>query len=328
MTGNRFVSLLIALFSAGPLVAERPYVNDQQAPGGVEDLKVIESLNIAALPAAMSATVCIDLGEGSGSGVVVSEDGLILTAAHVTAGVGRELTVILQDGRKVKAESLGLDSETDAAMARIIEPGSYPHVEVEKGGGTRLGDWVFALGHSNGFDELRGVNLRRARIVRVSDSTFQSDCYLIGGDSGGPLFNLDGRLIGIHSRVGGTLQENMHVPMRVFLDHWDAMLAEKFLGDGPFAERPEKGKAFLGLSTEEHTGDGLRVKKIGRESPAERAGIEAGDILLSMDGESLETRDQFKELMAEKAPDERVAFEMLRNEKVETLTLRLGNREN
>jgi serine protease Do len=105
------------------------------------------------------------------------------------------------------------------------------------------------------------------------------------------------------------------------------MSKSEFLGEGPFAEKPKKGKAFLGLLAEAHDGDGLKVKKVGRESPAEEAGIEVGDVLLKMDGEVLEDREVFKNLMMEKAPDDRVAFEMLKKGKIKTLTLRLGDRD-
>ncbi|MGB6219720.1 S1C family serine protease [Haloferula sp.] len=320
--------VLLAIHALAPSVyAERSYINDKKAPENRHDLEVIQKHLTRVLPAARRATVCIDLGEGSGSGVVISKEGLILTAAHVTAGVGKEFTVIFEDGKKVQAESLGLNSETDAAMARIIDEGTYPFVPIDRKDSTRLGDWVFSLGHSGGFDKERGSVVRIGRLVRMSDTTIQSDCNLIGGDSGGPLFDLEGQLVGIHSRVGNRLPENMHVPMSEFLGNWDAMSEGEFIGKGPFATKPEKGKAFLGLLADSHSEDGLKVKKVGRESPAEEAGIKVGDVLLKMDDHVLESREEFKELMKEKAPDDRVVFEMLRNGKIETLTLRLGNRD-
>ena len=218
--------------SALPLLAARPEINDKKAPSGRQDLEQIQSLLKQVLPDARKATVCIELGQGSGSGVVVSEDGLILTAAHVTGGVGKEFTVRFEDGRSFKAKSLGLNSETDAAIAKIVDKGSYPFVPIEREDRTRLGDWVFSLGHSGGFDEDRGSVVRLGRIVRVADSTYQSDCNLIGGDSGGPLFDLEGKLIGIHSRVGQRLPENMHVPMREYLSNWDKMMGGEFMGEG------------------------------------------------------------------------------------------------
>lgn len=319
--------LLIALFTGLPLLAERPAINDKKAPAGRKDLEEIQRLLRAALPDARAATVCIQLGKGSGSGVVVSEDGLILTAAHVTGGVGKEFTVRFEDGRKVKAESLGLNSENDAAIARIIDEGTYPFVPIDRKDSTRLGDWVFSLGHSGGFDKNRGSVVRLGRLVRMANSTYQSDCNLIGGDSGGPLFDLTGRLIGIHSRVGQRLPENMHVPVSEFLSDWDELMGSEFIGKGPFAKKPEKGKGFLGLLAEDHDGDGLKVKRVGRESPAEAAGIKAGDVLLKMDGNELAQVDDLKDMLKEKAPDDEVTFDMLRDGEPETLTLRLGSRD-
>ena len=316
---------LLLMFST-QAEAARPYINDKKAPENRHDLEVIQKHLMDTLPAARKATVCIDLGEGSGSGVVVSADGLILTAAHVTSGVGKEFTVIFEDGKKVKAESLGLVSTTDCAMARITEHGTWPFVELDRDDSAKLGDWVYSLGHSGGFDKERGVNVRIGRLVQVKDATIQSDCSLIGGDSGGPLFDLNGKLIGIHSRVGQRTPENMHVPVREFIKNWDALQKSEFVGEGPFAKKPEKGKGFLGIGTAPRAEGGLNIDKVGRESPAEKAGVKAGDILLKMDGVDLKSKQQFQDLLKEKAPDDRVALELLRGGKTETLTLRLGER--
>lgn len=306
--------------------AERPYINEKKAPDSRHDLDVIQKHLADSLPASRRATICIDIGDGSGTGVIVSPDGLILTAAHVTGGVGKEFTAIFEDGRKVKAESLGVVSNTDCAMARITEEGVWPHVDLDREDSAQLGDWVYSLGHSGGFDKERGVVVRLGRLVQVKDTTIQSDCSLIGGDSGGPLFDLNGKLIGIHSRVGQRTQENMHVPIREFIKNWEALQKGEFLGDGPFAKRPEKGKGFLGIGTKPRTEGGLSVDKVGRESPAEKAGMKSGDILLKMDGIELTSKEQFQDLLKEKAPDDRVALELLRKGKPETLTLRLGER--
>ncbi len=319
--------ILAIVLTAGSAVAERSWINDKRVPEGRKDLKEIQRLMQEALPKARAATVCIQLGQGSGSGVVVSEDGLIMTAAHVTGGIGRTFSVIFEDGREVKAESLGLNSETDSALARIVEPGSYPFVELDRSEGVQLGDWVFALGHAGGFDKDRGVVFRPGRIVRMTGTTLQSDCSLIGGDSGGPLFDLEGNLVGIHSRVGAKLPENMHVPTSEFLGKWDQLKGAEFLGTGPFAEKPEIGSAFLGVLVEARSAGGVVVEKVGRESPAEKAGMKAGDVILSVDGVPLTDRESLKRWLDTKAPDEQVAFEMLRSGETETLTMRLGDRD-
>lgn len=305
---------------------ERPYVNDKKAPESRKDLEVIQKALTSVLAKAREATVCIDMGEGSGSGVIVSPEGLVLTAAHVAGGVGKELTVIMEDGKRLKAESMGLVSTTDCAMVRILEKGTYPHAVMDRDDTTKLGDWVFALGHSGGFDKDRGSVVRLGRLVRTAESTIQSDCTLIGGDSGGPLFDLEGRLIGIHSRVGEVLSQNMHVPMHEFIQHWDEMTRGEFVGDGPFAKKPEKGKGFFGLATEARPEGGLKVTKVGRESPAEKAGFKEGDVILKLNGKPLTTREELQDMIKEMAPGDKMALDLLKGGKAETLEMKLGER--
>jgi len=320
--------LLIALhlLVVAPAWADRLYVNDKKAPDSRKDLEAIQEALIEAMPKARKATVCIDLGEGSGSGVIVSADGLVLTAAHVSTGVKKSMEVILEDGTKHKAISLGLVADTDAAMIQITDPGPFPFVEIDRENTTRLGDWVFALGHSGGFDKERGLVSRLGRLVRIANSTLQSDCILIGGDSGGPLFDLSGKLIAIHSRVGQQLQVNMHVPMSEYVSNWDAMLKSEFIGEGPFAKKPIKGSGFLGLATESREEGGLRVTKVGKDSPAEKAGIVDGDVLLTMNKEPLEKREQLQALLKEMSAGDEVEFERLRDGKKEIIKITLSAR--
>lgn len=308
------------------VAAARPYVNDKKAPEIRKDLEVIQTALIEALPKAQAATVAIELKDGSGSGVIVSADGLVLTAAHVSMGVNKKVTVVMEDGTRHAARTLGLVADTDAAMLRITDEGEYPFVEIDRTNSTLLGDWVFALGHSGGFDKARGLVARLGRLVRIANNTVQSDCTLIGGDSGGPLFDLEGRLIAIHSRVGTTLQVNNHVPIKEFITHWDQMLAGEFIGEGPFAQKPEKGKGFLGVATESHDGGGLTVIKVGDRTAAQEAGIEAGNVLLSLNGTPLENREQFRALLKEMAPGDEVTLEVDKNGNKETLTIELGER--
>ena len=318
-----FLGLITMGFSQDP---KRLRVNDKKVPAGTEDMLAIEAALKGALPTARNATVCLELGQGSGSGVIISADGLILTAAHVTGGVGKDITAILADGRKVKCESLGLSSDSDCAMAKIIDKGPFPFVEVDRADLTKLGDWVFSLGHSGGYDKKRGAGVRIGRLVKVADATVQSDCTLIGGDSGGPLFDMNGRLIAIHSRVGGNVQQNMHVPIREFLRHWDAMQKGEFLGEGPFAKKPKKGSGFLGVGSEDTPDGKLRVNKVGGESPAEVAGIKEGDFILKIDGKEMKNKDAMQKLLKDKAADDKLVMLLLRDGKEIEITLRLTAR--
>jgi serine protease Do len=307
----------------------RPFFNDKKAPDSPRDLAAIQTALQAALPTARAATVAIELEEGSGTGVIVSADGLVLTAAHVSTGVDKDLTVVMEDGTRHEAVSLGLVAETDAAMVRLKGEGPFPFVEIDRNETTRLGDWVFSLGHSGGFNKDRGSVVRLGRLVRIAQSTFQSDCTLIGGDSGGPLFDLDGKLVGIHSRVGLRLPENMHVPMREFLTHWEAMERGDFVGDGPFAQKGEPGTGFLGIIGEAGDG-GLKVERVAKDSPAAKAGVQPDDVITSINGRPVPDRDTLRGMLAEMAAGDRLTLELrrpsLENPVNLTLNLRLGER--
>ena len=320
---------LISLSLGSPILAAdekaeaRPLYNLQEAPESIRDLLAIQEALQRSLPRTRKATVGIDMGGGSGSGVIVSKEGMVLTAAHVSGGVGKKLTVIMEDGTKHKATSLGLVAETDAAMLKIDEEGSYPYVEIDKEERALMGDWVFALGHSGGFNKERGVGVRIGRIVRWADQTIQTDCNLIGGDSGGPLFDLKGRLIGIHSRVGASLEQNMHVPIRVFLRHWEKMEASEFIGEGPFAEKPV---AFLGVGTEDREEGGVEVKVVGKETAAEEAGVKVGDAILEFDGNEVENKEKFSAGIKGLKPGTKVKLKILRDDEEIEIEVELGEK--
>ena len=317
--------LTILTISAGG-AGERVYINDKKAPENRKDIEAIQNAMQKALPQARAATVCVDLGNGSGTGVIVSAEGLVLTAAHVAGGIRRKVTVVMEDGTRLDAKTLGLVSDKDAAMIQITEKGNYPFVVIDRDNSTQLGDWVFALGHAGGFDKSRGPVVRLGRLVRIEGDTFQSDCILIGGDSGGPLFDLNGQVVGIHSRVGQQLQSNMHVPMTVFTANWDSMLKCEFLGDGPYAQKPEKGKGVLGLASEVRPEGGLIVTKVADKSAAHEAGIVEGDILHKLNGKPLEKHEQILDLLKEMTVGEELSLEVEHAGKTETLTITLGER--
>ena len=134
-----------------------------------------------------AATVALvsDGGE-TGSGVIVTPQGLILTAAHVVGG-DEIMRVVFADGRVVKGRVLGANFTRDAAMVQIMDGGNYPHVELGESDGLHVGDFVVALGHSKGFDPERRAPIRMGRLCTDGKQRFLiSECTLIGGDSGGP----------------------------------------------------------------------------------------------------------------------------------------------
>lgn len=326
--------LLVCLTGAGlalpSVYAERPYYNDKKIPDTREDLLAIQASLRGSLAKAREATICIQIGKGSGSGVIVSEDGLIMTAAHVTAGVGKKMKVVMEDGKKLEAISLGLNSENDAALLQITTEGKYPYVEIDEAltpeeSELKLGDWVFALGHSGGFDKARGSVVRLGRLVRVASSTIQSDCKLIGGDSGGPLFDMNGKLIAIHSRVGKNLEENMHVPMHVYHTFDKQMRASEFIGKGPFAKRPVMGNGFIGLALEKADG-GLKVTGMDPKAPGAKAGVKKGDILTKIDDNEVKDLSGMKAVMMKYTAGDEVVLSLSRDGEVKEIKVTLEKR--
>ena len=325
----------------------RPYYNDKNVPETLDDVKAIQSSLHKHLERCRQATVSITDGKGSGSGVIVSKDGIVMTAAHVTAEVDKEVTVIREDGTKLKAITLGLDSFTDAALLKITEPGEYPFVEVDrkekKFMTSKLKDWVFSLGHSGGFDKARGSVVRLGRIIRMGDKppTFQSDCKLIGGDSGGPLFNMDGVLIGIHSRVGQVLDQNMHVAsydwFRELDDEgkelergkggtskWDRMMRGEFMGNGPFAKKPVPGAAYMGIAVKEES-DKLVISDVDEKGPSAKE-IKKGDVLVSIDGKAMKTKAEMAAFMKEQKSGHKAKVVISRDGKEKTITVKFAKR--
>jgi S1-C subfamily serine protease len=172
---------------------------------------------------------------GEGSGVVVSEDGLIITAGHLLGKPGGELAIIFPDGRRATAKTLGADFTRDAGMAKIVDGGKFPHVEIGRMSDVKPGAWCVAIGHPGGIHAGRTPPLRLGRVLAIPSGNgplpfLLSDATVISGDSGGPLFDLEGRVIGIHSNIGMGVTENRHVPIDVYRDKWQDMLAGKQTG--------------------------------------------------------------------------------------------------
>src|SRR6266567_2111583 len=179
------LSLLLACL---PLMAsgrdELPAVFHKETPASLDDLKAMERHIQALIPRLSRAVVAVQIGAASGSGVVVSYDGLVLTAAHVCDATNRDVKFIFPDGSTARGKTLGLNHASDAGMMRITSPGPWPHVEVGTLEEAALGDWVLTLGHPGGFDAERSVVVRLGRIIRFAPDMLQTDCTLVGGDSG------------------------------------------------------------------------------------------------------------------------------------------------
>ena len=287
-------------------------------------------------------------GMGSGSGVIVSNDGLILTAGHVLKAVGEEFEVILANGARHKAKSLGKAYGRDAAVAQITDKGSYPHVERAEPDQVNVGDWCLALGHPGGYEVDRNPPVRLGRVLEADvDSFLVTDCTLSGGDSGGPLFNLDGKLIGIHSSIGWQVAENRHVPMQAFKENWDRLMkgdswgklslnerrnpfrrsqpdADEEENDSPAAvDEPKGDQPVLGVLTGPSEDEGALVGQVTPGSPAAKAGLEAGDLIEKVDGKAVSNSEQLVASIRNHKPGDTVKLTVDRDGKPLELEARL-----
>ena len=301
-------------------------VFEKRAPESPEDLLAIEKQVRSVLQTSKKATVCIQ-GNGSGSGVIISEEGLVLTAGHVSGEPGKKLTVVLQDGTKLEAKALGRSSAADSGLIQITKEGKYPYVELAPPASVFKGDWIYAVGHPGGFDQERGLVLRVGRVIHRSTDTIQTDCKLIGGDSGGPLFDMLGRVVGIHSRVSMKNEQNYHVTVRAFKRDWERMLKGNIVSlDDSFAKIERKG-GFLGIKRVSHP-KGILVTGVIGNSPAAKAKLRAGDIITHINGAKIENLNLFRYLINKNGPGDKVVLDTIKrwdggNGKVE---VKLGNR--
>ena len=298
----------------------------QVSLGSIEELKERER-KVKKVVSELMPTVVAVVGNdqpATGSGVIINEDGLIMTAGHVTEAAGKELTIIFPDGRSVKGESLGANRTRDAGLARITEEGKWPFAKIGDSKKAKLGEWLIAMGHPGGYDLNRSPPIRLGRLISSgSMGMLRTDCTLVGGDSGGPLFNLEGEVIGIHSSIGGSLAENRHVPSSVFKAGWDRMLAGEIWGSlGMMAAGVNPDRPMLGVRMNDSNGQ-VTVDKVFPNSPAKRAGIEDGDVILKIDGIAAEQMSDVVDQVSSSSAGDILEVQIMRDNKEQSFKVKL-----
>lgn len=277
---------------------------------------------------------------GWGSGVIVNDSGLILTAGHVTAATGEDIIVYLADGRQLDGKRLGANMNRDASMVQIVgDPDeSYPYVEVAEPDTASLGDWVVAMGHPGGYDPTRPAPLRVGRVIQKQGlKLLVTDCTLSGGDSGGALFDLQGRLIGIHSSIAQSLSHNIHVAMAVYHKHWDRMQEGEEWGklenlfDEPLPGYESKidrtnNRALLGAELDKRSRNGVLVRSARRGLPAADGGLRPGDLIVEFDGKRVTQYTELFPLLSAMDPGDRVALVVDRRGREVSLEITMGDR--
>ena len=280
------------------------------APKGLDDLRDIERRVKAVMKKAAPATVAVMMGGGQGSGVIISKDGYVLTAGHVARRPDLEISLVLGDGRRVRAKTLGMNLGIDSGLMKITQAGEWPHVEMGSSADLRPGQWVLGLGHPGGYRKDRPAVLRIGRVLTSSPSLITTDCTLVGGDSGGPLFDLDGRVVGIHSRIGASTLANIHVPVDSYAETWDRLAAGESWGDR-FAFGPRG--PMLGVIGESHD-SGCRVTAVVPDGPAAKAGLKVGDVIAQMDGRAVDGIDGLVQMIVRRKAGQEVTLQVLRGE--------------
>ncbi|NNE91854.1 MAG: PDZ domain-containing protein, partial [Verrucomicrobiales bacterium] len=186
-----------------------------------------------------------------------------------------------------------MDYSRDSAMVQITTPGKYPFVEIGTSKDKKKNDWCISLGHPGGYQADRSPPIRLGRIIaNKNDEFLTSDCTLIGGDSGGPLFDVDGKLIGIHSNIGFSLSQNRHVPILTYHENWDRLKKGDRWGgkhEGGFLNNPER-PVIGAMLTDADSGDGAKVQSIVPRSPAAKS-LRVGDTILKADGKDVTSAD-------------------------------------
>lgn len=229
-----------------------------------DELAKMETTMRAIAEKVVPCTVGIQVGHNvEGSGVVISESGYVLTAAHVIGRPGRNVMIRFPDGRRVAGKTLGIHTEADGGLVKITEEGKWPFATVVTHEDfPEPGDWCLSTGHPGGFQEDRSPPVRVGRIIDVDKNTLRTDCTITGGDSGGPLFDMQGRVIGIHSRISEESTVNLHGPALAYVEAWEHLKAGKVYPPTPPSrffvnfDRNRDGKV---TRTEQPAGDARRM---------------------------------------------------------------------
>jgi serine protease Do len=308
----------VASENAALAILEKP------SPQSVADLKAMQAQLQAVVQKVLPCTVGVRAGGAWGSGVIVREDGYVLTAGHVSADPDREVTIILMDGRRVKGKTLGANRGIDSGLIKITDEGTWPFAPMGGSSELQAGQWCIATGHPGGYKTGRTPPVRFGRVLSATSEFIQTDCVLVGGDSGGPLFDMRGRVIGIHSRIGGPLTANIHVPVDTYSHTWERLVKAEVWGTRLDA-RGRNG-AYLGLEVDTESKD-CRVAEVKAGAPADKAGFKVDDIITEFDGQKIANSEDLKNRARQKRPGDEVAVQVLRGDQKVTLKLVIGRRE-
>ncbi|MFQ5660744.1 MAG: DegQ family serine endoprotease [Gammaproteobacteria bacterium] len=268
---------------------------------------------------------------GQGSGFILSKDGYILTNNHVV-GDADKVTVKLEDGREFTAKTIGTDPHSDVAVIKI-DATDLPALELGDSDALEVGEWVIAIGNPFGLSHTltAGVVSAKGRSsVGLADyeNFIQTDAAINPGNSGGPLVNLDGRVVGmntaIFSQSGGYMGIGFAIPANMLKSIKKQLIetgsvTRGYLGIVIQDLTPELAESF-GIKE----GKGIVVAQVEDESPAQKAGLEQGDVIVKFDSNPVNKVGPFRNSVAMKSPGSRNSITVLRHGKRKTMTVTIG----
>lgn len=348
------VTLLFAgLCAAAADAPAQPFtweVSRTTSPESVDELRALQARVKQVQKVATPATVGLLLGNevnpfagmSCGSGVIVSADGLVLTAAHVIGRPREKVTFVLPNGKQVSGVTLGLNSTNDSGMARITDKppkdypgavdGKWPYQEIAPSADLKKGQWIVSLGHPGGPKPDRPPPVRVGRFVELDkakgfrrNDLLVTDATLVGGDSGGPLFDLTGKVVGIHSQIGETLTENLHVPTEKFRTEWDRMIRGDIIYRND-RDRDRNIKVGLGVAFDKTVLDAAKVEVVDAGGAADQAGLEAGDVIVKFNGHKVTSADDLRMMLPSYKVGETVKAEVTRAGAPLTLDVKLAEK--
>ena len=264
---------------------------------------------------------------GEGSGFIVSADGYIMTNAHVVADAN-EVTVKTTDRREYPAKVVGVDEASDVAVIKI-EAKNLPTVRLGDPSKLRPGEWVVAIGSPFGFENsvTAGIVSATSRAMPGGNYTpfIQTDVAVNPSNSGGPLFNLNGEVVGInsqiYSRTGGYMGVSFAIPIDVASGVKDQLIKSGHVTRSRIGVSIQEVTAQLAESFGLDRPHGALVGSVEDDSPGAKGGVKAGDVILKVDGDTVETSSQVPLLIAGKKPGSSVSLEVWRSGSSRQLTV-------
>ena len=268
---------------------------------------------------------------GLGSGFIVSPDGIIMTNAHVVRDA-REVTVKLNDRREFRAKVLGTDPKTDIAVLKI-DASNLPIVPLGHSSDLKVGEWVLAIGSPYGFDSTVTAGVVSAKGRSLPDDSnvpfIQTDVAVNPGNSGGPLFNTRGEVVGINSQIysqtGGFQGLSFAIPIDLASRIKDQIVATGKASHAKLGVTVQEVNQGFADSFKLATPEGALVANVERGSPADKAGLKSGDVVRKVNGQRIIASADLPALVGTSLPGDKISMDVWRDGKIVSLTATLGN---